>query len=107
MAGPSHFRAFPRRASRIAVVAKLAAGEARVRLIDIGLGGAGVQSGEVLELGARLDLVLQVPNRWDPLVLPARVAWSNGKRAGLAFEHRDDADVYALYELLGTQVFDK
>ena len=103
-----HFRAYPRQSTRVTMSARLDGGTAPpVRIIDVSMGGAGVRTGATLDVGARVELVLQVPNRWDPLVLPARVAWAKGDRAGLAFEHRDDADVYALFEMLGVQTFDR
>lgn len=77
-----------------------------MRLVDLGMGGAGLKTDARLDVGARIDLVIQAPNRWDPLVIESRVAWTQGRRAGVAFEHRDDADVYALFELLGTQSFE-
>ena len=104
MAG--HFRAYPRRTSSTPPSAKIAGSDATVRVVDLGLGGAGIVTTLVLDLGARIDLVLALPNRWDPLVLPARVAWAREGRAGVAFEHRSDADAWALFELLGTQSFE-
>ena len=81
--------------------------EERTRLRDIGLGGAGIEQPAPIAVGSFLALVLHAPNRWDPLVLSSRVAWTHSGRMGLAFEEASDADVYALYELLAAQVFDK
>ena len=77
-----------------------------MQVVDLAIGGAGVRSEIVLEAGARIDLVLQIPNRWDPLVIPSRVAWSRGPRAGLAFEPKSDGDTWALFELLASQSFE-
>ncbi len=71
------------------------------------MGGAGLETSAPLDVGSRVELVLQAPSRWDPLVLVARVAWARGARAGLAFETPDDRDVWALFELLGVQTFDR
>jgi len=111
-----HFRAWPRRRSDVPVVVRLARstasasaperGERRARLTDVGLGGAGLVVDEPLTVGAELEVVLHAPNRWDPLVLPARVAWVKGRRAGVAFTPAVDRDAYDLFEMLGTQVFD-
>jgi len=101
-----HFRAYPRRASNPPLPARIAGSEAPVHVVDLCLGGAGLRAQLVLEPGARIDLVLAIPNRWDPLVLPSRVAWSNGERAGVAFEPRSDGDTWALFELLASQSFE-
>jgi len=105
-----HFRAYPRRASGMTVALRVDSRdgrEQRVRLVDIGLGGAGVVLPSPLPIGARTFVVLHAPNRWDPLVLRAKVTWTKDGRAGLAFEEHDDGEVYALYELLAAHVFDK
>jgi hypothetical protein len=101
-----HFRAYPRRPSDLAVALRVAGEEQKARLVDIGLGGAGVAVDRPLEVGATLSLVLHAPNRWDPLHLQVRVAWAAAGRAGLAFAEQDDGETYALYELLVAQVFD-
>ena len=108
-----HFRAWPRRRSDVPVVVRVArrAGaderdERRARLTDVGLGGAGLVVDEPLALGAELEVLLHAPNRWEPLVLPARVVWVKGRRAGVAFRPATDRDAYDLFEMLGTQVFE-
>jgi hypothetical protein len=101
-----HFRAYPRRRDLGAMAVRVVGSRALLRLVDLGIGGAGVEGQLVLEPGARIDLVLSLPTRWDPLVVPARVAWAHAGRAGLAFEHRDDAEAYALFELLSAQAFE-
>ena len=106
-----HFRAWPRRKTEALVVIRVgrrgaAVHEMRARLIDVGFGGAGLLLNEPLEAEAEVELVLHAPNRWDPLILPARVAWATREgRAGLAFRPRDDRDALAIFEMLGTQVF--
>lgn len=109
---PRHFRAWPRRRSDVPVVLRPARSaserrdERRARLTDIGLGGAGLSVDEPLVLGTQLEVVLHAPNRWEPLVLPARVVWARGRRAGVAFLPASDRDAYDLFEMLGTQVFE-
>jgi hypothetical protein len=108
---PQHFRAWPRRRSDAPVLVRVARSvpepqERRARLTDVGLGGAGLSVDEPLELGAALEVVVPAPNRWEPLVLPARVAWTEGRRAGVAFLPPSERDAYDLFELLGTQVLD-
>lgn len=106
MPGLRHFRAWPRRRSDAPVVLRIARVERRARLTDIGLGGAGVALESTLPVGTELEIVLHAPTRWDPLVLPAKVAWSKGGRAGLTFLPAHDRDAYDLFEMLGTAVFD-
>ena len=106
MPGLRHFRAWPRRRSDAPVVLRVARVERRARLTDIGLGGAGLLLETPLPVGTELEIVLHAPTRWDPLVLPARVAWARGKRAGLSFLPAKDRDAYDLFEMLGTAVFD-
>lgn len=108
MSDRGHFRAYPRRPTRVSLSARLGDQTApRIRLVDVCLGGAGLETSGQLDVGSRVELVLQAPSRWDPLVLVARVAWAQGRRAGLAFEMVDDRDVWALFELLGVQTFDR
>ena len=106
MPGLRHFRAWPRRRSDVPIVLRVAQVERRARLTDIGLGGAGIVLESPLTVGTELDIVLHAPTRWDPLVLPAKVAWAKGRRAGLAFQPSVDRDAYDLFEMLGTAVFD-
>lgn len=105
MGKPRHFRAWPRRPSDVPVVLRVARGERRARLTDIGLGGAGLRLEEPLTVGAEVEIVLHAPTRWEPLVLPATVAWAKGNRAGLSFRPTADRDVYDLFQMLGTAVF--
>lgn len=108
MAAPSvqHFRAWPRRPADAPVLLRLGQSERRAKLVNVGIGGACLHLDAPLTLGALIDVVLHAPNRWDPLVMPARVAWTKGARAGVAFQPTRDGDVYDLFEMLGTQVFD-
>jgi hypothetical protein len=106
MPGLRHFRAWPRRRSDAPVVLRVARVDRRARLTDIGLGGAGLVLEAPIAVGTELEIVLHAPTRWDPLVLRAQVAWSKGRRAGIAFQPDRDRDAYDLFEMLGTAVFD-
>jgi len=106
MPGLRHFRAWPRRRSDAPVVLRVARVDRRARLTDIGLGGAGVIVESPLPVGTELEVVLHAPTRWDPLILPAKVAWARGRRAGLTFKPEHDRDAFDLFEMLGTAVFD-
>lgn len=78
----------------------------KARLHDIGMGGAGLTAQTRLVPGTHLEVVLEAPSRWDPLVLGARVAWAEGVRGGVAFEPKDPQEVNALFDLLGAQAFE-
>jgi hypothetical protein len=74
---------------------------------DLSLGGACVKLSETLSVGDRVTLSLVAPTLWDPLTLPGRVAWVGPPtrlepgRAGIAFEPKDVAGMFALFELMG------
>lgn len=104
---PRHFRAHARYPVRTEASLRLAGAVSRVRLVDLGIGGAGVALEGELPIGGTIDVLLNAPNRWDPLVFRARVAWCDAGRAGLSFEHRSERDAGALWELLDAATFDR
>ncbi len=106
-AAVDHFRAHARLAVRTGASLRLSGTTSPVRLVDLGLGGAGIAIESELRVGGLIDLLLNAPNRWEPLTLRARVAWCRDGRAGLAFEHRSERDAWALWELLDAARFDR
>lgn len=102
-----HFRAQARYAVRTEASLRLAGGVSAVKLLDLGVGGAGVAFEGELPVGGTIDVLLNAPNRWEPLVLRARVAWCQQGRAGLSFEHRSERDAWALWELLDAATFER
>ncbi|MFT3772867.1 MAG: PilZ domain-containing protein [Minicystis sp.] len=130
MAARDHFRAHARR--RVDLDATLRGRDgafshvARVR--DLGLGGACVEIGDPtgsaallsgeprpavgVEREASITLEVMAPTLWDPLLLGGRIAWvrrgtaGRPTRAGVRFEHRDPASLFALFQLLGAHVYD-
>jgi hypothetical protein len=110
--GPSatHFRAHPRREVRLrAVISQPASGwHGEASVYNLSLGGAGVTLSEALPEGERVAVSFLAPSLWDPLTLPARVAWIRAATpqepttAGLAFEPKDPLSVLALFELVST-----
>ena len=86
-----HFRAFARRPSELLAQVALGPREIRGRLVDLGLGGAGLILPEAVPVGERVHLVLHLPQLWDPLRIPAEVAWCETRdgdvnsRAGVRF----------------------
>lgn len=120
MAARDHFRAHARR--RVDLDATLRGREGGfshdVRVRDLGLGGACVELAELhagavgVEREAVVTLEVMAPTLWDPLLLAGRIAWvrrgGQGRmtRAGVRFEHREPAALYALFQLLGAHVYD-
>ena len=118
MAARDHFRAHARR--RVDLDATLRGrdgGSHDVRVRDLGLGGACVELAEGhsaagLDREAVVSLEVMAPTLWDPLLLGGRIAWirrsaqARPTRAGVRFEHRDPAALYALFQLLGAHLYD-
>lgn len=131
MAARDHFRAHARR--RVELAAKIGFREPSgalltdssrphapplepVRIRDLGLGGAcfEVQEATSMPLEREAFVVLEVtaPTLWDPLTLKGKIAWlrrgglGRPTKAGLRFEHRDSAALFALFQLLGAHAYD-
>jgi hypothetical protein len=103
---PHHFRSQARKRVRYAAQVTTARGQSReTMLIDLSLSGAGLESTELLAVGERVTLSFASPSRWDPVVVPAVVAWSRPgtfARIGLSFVYSSSATVYALFETMAT-----
>jgi len=105
-----HFRAHPRRRVKLrAVLAQPANGWQRdAGVLDLSLGGAKLSFHGRLAVGEKLVVSFFSALLWDPLALPARVAWVlDGKDPGIvwmgvAFEPTDPSSVFALFELVST-----
>jgi hypothetical protein len=120
MAARDHFRAHARRRVDLDATLRGRDGgfshDARVR--DLGLGGACVEIADAqggalgVEREAVVTLEVMAPTLWDPLLLAGRIAWvrrgAQGRpaRAGVRFEHREPAALYALFQLLGAHMYD-
>jgi|SRR6185503_3056432 len=98
------FRAHARKPVRIAaVLAHRDRGWQRdVIVFDLGLGGACVEASDFLGVGDRVQVSFVTADRWDPLQIPARVAWTGNARAGLAFEYPSPESTWGVFELLLT-----
>lgn len=98
------FRRFHRHAVTLhAAVAHPHAGWQRdVRVLDVGVGGAGLDVVTLPEIGEgdRVSVSFTSPALWDPLTLSARVVWVRDGRAGVAFEHKSPQSAHALFELI-------
>jgi hypothetical protein len=120
MAARDHFRAHARRRVELGATLQGRDGSWQsVRIRDLGLGGACVeipdtqaQGGVPVDRETPVMLEVTAPSLWDPLLLRGKISWvrrgSHGRptRAGIRFEHREAPAIYALFQLLGAQVFD-
>lgn len=82
-------------------------------LVDLGLGGAGVFVGRELPPGAPVRVQIDAPNLWDPLLLPATVAWTGrfeaargGARGGVRFAALNPTTALALLDLMGSEDYE-
>lgn len=106
----THFRALARRPVKLRAMIEPAAsgGQRDASVHDLGLGGASVTLPGTLQPGDRVVVSFYAASLWDPLALPARVVWVRPARegavvtAGLAFEPKDPAAVFALFELVSS-----
>ena len=93
--------------------------EEDAKIKNLGLGGACVElmpfaaaEAQLLRLDASLLLEVVAPSLWDPLVLRGRVAWlrrsspERSARLGLRFEHQEEGNLFALFQLLGAHAYD-
>jgi len=106
MAGRDHFRAHARLGVDLWAVARCsdAGWHGDTRLLNLGLGGTCIETGEFLAPDLTIELEVQAPTLWDPLVLPSTVIWcaasDTGFHAGLRFDHCDPPALMALFELV-------
>jgi len=109
------FRVHERKPVRfvVGIVHPMAGWQAEARVHNMSLGGAGLEMpGTVLREDDRVVLSFIAPSLWDPLEIPARVAWARPAtrleptRFGVAFEPTDAPKVLALFELIAAFVFD-
>jgi hypothetical protein len=111
--GSRRFRVHDRKTVRLQVsVTHVGSGWVRAaRVQNLGFGGACLELDEDVSAGDRLLLSFVAPALWDPLTIRSRVAWSRPRaareltRCGASFEHGNPADVFALFELVGSLVF--
>jgi hypothetical protein len=125
-----HFRAHARRRVSLGAILHDNVGSLAqdVHIRDLGLGGACLEIGEPRPpLGAPLSAApparwldpeaivtveVTAPSLWDPLTLRGKIAWvkrgsaSRPTRAGVRFEHRDSAALFALFQLLSANAFE-
>jgi len=127
MSSDGHFRAHGRRQVDLTASLQRPPVESaiRIRIVNLSLAGACIESGESFGKGSWVMLEIVAPTLWDPLILRGRVVWTSASpgpsadppqatrpqtnpstRAGLHFEHHEAALTFALYELLSAQNYD-
>jgi hypothetical protein len=104
-----HFRAHPRRPVHLRAMLTRpdTAWQKDATVRDLSLGGARLVMSEPMTAGDRLVISFLAPSLWDPLAIPARVAWvmpgsDERPTLGVAFEPKEPSGVFALFELVLT-----
>ena len=106
-----HFRAFARRPVGLSAIVSRGDGswQRPARLIDLGLGGAGMEMLEHVSTGTAISLAVEAPHLWDPLVLEGEVVWmtpmEGAARLGVRFYHRSGRTLRTLTELLEAEAY--
>jgi hypothetical protein len=104
-----HFRAFERRPLNLPVRLHVASRPLDGRVVNLGLGGAGVETRGYVSIGTKLEVELETPTLWDPLKLEARVTWlretADGFVLGVCFRHESSRATGSLLGLLRTEAY--
>lgn len=101
-----HFRRVERRKTDLSATLELGATQTRVRLSDLGLGGAAVSCELCPAVGAGATLAIEAQSLWDPLRLRGEVAWATSTCFGLRFVDVGDEAAGALLDLLAADEFE-
>jgi hypothetical protein len=106
-----HFRLRGRRNLRLP--ARISARESGIaldtRLVDLSLEGACLELPAPVEVGDVVRVTLDLPGRWDPLVLDAVVAWTAPEdqeqeaRAGVRFSSPSGPSLLLIADLIGRE----
>jgi hypothetical protein len=79
------------------------------RIVNLGLGGAGVETRAYIPIGMSVEVELETPTLWDPLRVEAKVTWlretSSGFIMGLRFQHESSRAAGSLLGLLTTEAY--
>lgn len=106
-----HFRAFARKPVGLSAIVSQGDGswQRPARLLDLGLGGAGMEMLEAVPSGAAVSLAVEAPHLWDPLFLEGEVVWlhtfEDRARLGIRFHHHSGRTLRALTELLEAEAY--
>ncbi len=101
-----HFRRLERRPTDLVARLEIGATRTRVRLADLGLGGAAVHCDLRPALGAGVTLAIDAPSLWEPLSLRGEVAWTSPTRVGVRFVDVGDDTAGAVLDLLAPDDFE-
>jgi hypothetical protein len=80
-------------------------------LVDLGLGGACLETAEPLADGQWVCVQLLAPNLWDPMLLDGQVVWRRTlgsgatTRIGVRFEHQSGSTLLALVDLIASNEY--
>lgn len=103
-----HFRAVGRRPTSLSgrVECKEPGRSLAAELVNLGIGGACVVVRGEFDSDSVARLRIEAPQLWEPLVIPASVAWSRRDsggvtRVGLRFEPETATALAVLAELVG------
>lgn len=115
---PQHFRAFSRQVVSLAGALRGNVGgeediQRDVRVVDLGLGGACLETSDDLPPGTLVELIVDTPHLWDPLTLRGAIVWARpiadpegaGALLGVRFEHQTGTSIRTLTELLEAEAF--
>lgn len=67
-------------------------------MTNLSLGGALVEAGVKLPMGARVQIAFRIPTGEEPIDIGSTVRWSDAKALGLQFDGLRARDVWALNE---------
>ena len=99
-------------ADRATIAVKPGDSASAATLVDLGLGGACVDTSLGLAVGQQVWVQLIAPNLWDPLRVDGEVAWQRPAeagsqvRVGLRFKHSCGATLLALVELIASNAYE-
>lgn len=112
----THFRAFPRPLLNCKVVLYRSEWSSDHPIVaytrDLGNGGLFVATGERLDVGQHLQLVVSAPATWEPLILDAEVRWvqksldDRQEGAGLCFLNLSEKQLGALRNFTDSAGYD-
>jgi hypothetical protein len=104
-----HFRAFERRPLNLPVRLRVASRPLDARIVNLGLGGAGVETRAYVPVGTVLEVEMETPTLWEPLNIGATVSWvresADGFVLGLCFRHESSRAAGSLLGLLRTGAY--
>lgn len=93
-------RANPRHDVDLPATATVDGERHELRIKNLSLGGAGVETSLAMATGSSFSLSFRLPAAADPIVTEATVRWVNGEMRGLQFAGLRAREVYAVNKYL-------